>query len=340
MVDNISSRTEISMKRLGLSLSLSGLWVAAAFALLPLSASAQEAASAPAKQLRIGFQKAGLLAVLKAQGSLEQKLKPLGYTVSWYEFPAGPQLLEALNTSNIDFGYTGAPPPIFAQAAGVNFVYVGAEPGGETNEALFVKANSPIHSPAELKGRRIALQKGSSSNFLLLAVLQKAGLKLDDIHPIYLAPADARAAFENGDVDAWIVWDPYYAAAQKALSVRTLADYTGLPKPFNFYEATRSFATQNPQAVRAVIDQLRTTGAWVTQHPADTAALLAPKIGLDAGLVETWVRRVPYGARPIDENIVTTQQGVADMFYRAKLIPKAVTVKDNVWRDQDALTAR
>ncbi|CAH2799337.1 MAG: ABC transporter, substrate-binding protein (cluster 10, nitrate/sulfonate/bicarbonate) [uncultured Caballeronia sp.] len=263
--------------------------------LLPLSASAKDPANAPAKQLRIGFQKAGLLAVLKAQGSLEQKLKPLGYTVSWYEFPAGPQLLEALNTSNIDFGYTGAPPPIFAQAAGVNFVYVGAEPGGETNEALFVKADSPIHTPTKLKGRRIALQKGSSSNFLLLAVLQKAGLKLDDIHPVYLAPADARAAFENGDVDAWIVWDPYYTAAQKALSVRTLADYTGLPKPFNFYEATRSFATQNPQAVRAVIEQLRATGAWVTQHPADTAALLAPKIGLDAGLVETRVRRVPYG---------------------------------------------
>ncbi|MEA3123726.1 MAG: sulfonate transport system substrate-binding protein [Caballeronia sp.] len=328
------------MKKRGLSLSLSGLWVAAAFALLPLSASAQDAASAPTKQLRIGFQKAGLLAVLKAQGSLEQKLKPLGYIVSWYEFPAGPQLLEALNTSNIDFGYTGAPPPIFAQAAGVNFVYVGAEPGGETNEALFVKANSPIHSPAELKGRRIALQKGSSSNFLLLAVLQKAGLKLDDIHPVYLPPADARAAFENGDVDAWIVWDPYYAAAQKALTVRTLADYTGLPKPFNFYEATRSFATQNPQAVRAVIEQLRTTGAWVTQHPADTAALLAPKIGLDEALVETWIRRVPYAATPIDEKIVTTQQSVADTFYRAKLIPKAVTVKDNVWQDQDALTAR
>lgn len=97
------------MKKLGLSLSLSGL-LFAAFALLPLSASAQDPASAPAKQLRIGFQKAGLLAVLKAQGSLEQKLKPLGYTVSWYEFPAGPQLLEALNTNNIDFGYTGAPP--------------------------------------------------------------------------------------------------------------------------------------------------------------------------------------------------------------------------------------
>jgi sulfonate transport system substrate-binding protein len=323
------------MKKLCLSLSF-----AAAFALLPLSASAQDPGSSPPRQLRIGYQKAGLLAVLKAQGSLEQKLKPLGYTVSWYEFPAGPQLLEALNTSNIDFGYTGAPPPIFAQAAGVNFVYVGAEPGGQTNEALFVKADSPIHSLAELKGRRIALQKGSSSNFLLLAVLQKGGLKLDDIHPVYLPPADARAAFENGDVDAWIVWDPYYAAAQKALTVRTLADYTGLPKPFNFYEATRSFATQNPRAVRAVIDQLRTTGAWVTQHPADTAALLAPKLGLDTGLVETWLRRVPYGATPIDEKIVATQQSVADTFYRAKLIPKAVTVKDNVWQDQDALTAR
>src|SRR3984957_16946802 len=160
---------------------------------------AQETSNANEKVLRIGYQKAGLLAVLKVQGSLEQKLKPLGYSVKWFEFPAGPQLLEALNAHSIDFGYTGAPPPVFAQAAGVNFVYVGAEPGSQSNEALFVKADSPIHALGDLKGRRVALQKGSSSNFLLLEVLKKAGLTLADIQPVYLAPADARAAFENGD---------------------------------------------------------------------------------------------------------------------------------------------
>jgi sulfonate transport system substrate-binding protein len=294
------------------------------------------AEDAPGHQIRVGYQKAGLLAVLKAQGTLEQKLKPLGYTVSWYEFPAGPQLLEALNGGSIDFGYTGAPPPVFAQAAGVNFVYVGAEPGGESNEAIFVKADSPVRALADLKGRRVALQKGSSSNFLLLEVLKKANLTLADIRPVYLPPADARAAFENGDVDAWVVWDPYYVSAQQTLKVRTLADYAGLPKPFNFYEATRTFAQQNPQAVRAVIEQLRAGGAWVTQHPTETAALLAPKIGLDTAIVEKWIRRVPYAATPINDQIVTTQQGVADAFYQAKLIPKQVTVQDNVWREENA----
>jgi sulfonate transport system substrate-binding protein len=308
----------------------------AAFAAASSSAFAGDTGATPAAQIRIGYQKAGLLAVLKAQGTLEQKLKPLGYTVSWFEFPAGPQLLEALNTGSIDFGYTGAPPAVFAQAAGVNFVYVGAEPGGESNEAVFVKADSPIRTLAGLKGKRVALQKGSSSNFLLLEALKKAGLTPADITPVYLPPADARAAFENGDVDAWIVWDPYYASAQAALKVRTLADYTGLPKPYNFYEATRSFAERNPQAIRAVIGQLRAGGAWVTQHPAETAALLAPKVGLDAAIVEKWVRRVPYAATPVDDRIVATQQDVADAFYRAKLIPRQIAVKDNVWRDEAA----
>jgi sulfonate transport system substrate-binding protein len=336
----LSTSSDVAMKKLSLLSLVAPVILGFALGFMPLSGFAQDASGSGGKQVRVGFQKAGLLAVVKAQGALEQKLKPLGYTVSWYEFPAGPQLLEALNAGSIDFGYTGAPPPVFAQAAGVNFVYVGAEPGSQSNEALFVKADSPIHALGDLKGRRVALQKGSSSNFLLLEVLKKAGLTLADIQPVYLPPADARAAFENGDVDAWVVWDPYYAAAQQALKVRTLSDYAGLPQPFNFYEATRTFAEHNPKAVHAVIEQLRTSGAWVTQHPVDTAALLAPKIGLDQGIVETWIRRVPYAARPIDDQVVQVQQSVADTFYRAKLIPKAVVVKDNVWREGEAVAGQ
>ncbi|MFM0340265.1 sulfonate ABC transporter substrate-binding protein [Paraburkholderia fungorum] len=303
------------------------------------SALAQGAGSEPAKVLRVGYQKSGLLAVLKAQGSLDEKLKPLGYSIKWFEFPAGPQLLEALNANSIDFGSTGAPPPVFAQAGGVRFVYVGAEPAGRHSEAILVRNDSPLHGVADLKGKRIALQKGSSSNYLLLEALKKAGLRYEDIRPVYLPPADARAAFESGDVDAWVIWDPYYASAQQALKARTLTDYSELNSPYNFYEATRDFAQQHPDVVTAILGQLRTAGLWVNDHPVETAALIAPKVGLDQKLVETWVRRYPYGATAVTDEIVHSQQIVADAFYGAHLIPQKITVKDNVWQNREAAAA-
>ncbi|WP_059411457.1 aliphatic sulfonate ABC transporter substrate-binding protein [Cupriavidus basilensis] len=306
-------------RRLGLALS---------FAALAWSAGAAAADQA----VRVGYQKAGLLAVLKAQGSLEKKLAPLGFKVEWKEFPAGPQLLEALNAGSIDFGYTGAPPAVFAQAARASFVYVGAEPGGKTNEALFVLDKSPVRTVADLKGRRVALQKGSSSNYLLVQLLKKNGLSLQDIQPIYLPPADARAAFESGNVDAWVVWDPYYALAQKALKVRTIADYENVPSPFNFYEAAGAFVKAHPQAVNAILEQLRASGLWVVKNPGETAALLAPAVGLEVQVVEAWLRRVPYGATPVTPDVVAAQQQVADLFYQQKLIPAPIQVKDNVWQ--------
>ncbi|MET3445178.1 aliphatic sulfonate ABC transporter substrate-binding protein [Ralstonia pickettii] len=297
---------------------------------LALSAGLTQAAD-PAGTVRVGFQKAGLLAVLKAQGALDKPLAELGYKVEWKEFPAGPQLLEALNTGSIDFGYTGAPPAVFAQAAGARLVYVGAEPGGKTNEALFVLDSSPAHSVADLKGKRIALQKGSSSNYLLVQLLRRANLTVQDIQPIYLPPAEARAAFESGAVDAWVVWDPYYALAQKALKTRTLGDFSELPV-FNFYEATPEFVKTHPRAVNAILAQLRTAGLWVNQHPQETAALLAPKLGIEQPVVETWLRRVPYGVTPVTPQIVASQQQIADLFLQQKLIPKPVNVQSAVWQ--------
>ena len=306
-------------------------WLAALLgAGLALSAGLTQAAD-PAGTVRVGFQKAGLLAVLKAQGSLDKPLAELGYKVEWKEFPAGPQLLEALNTGSIDFGYTGAPPAVFAQAAGARLVYVGAEPGGKTNEALFVLDSSPAHSVADLKGKRIALQKGSSSNYLLVQLLRRANLAVQDVQPIYLPPAEARAAFESGAVDAWVVWDPYYALAQKALKTRTLGDFSELPV-FNFYEATPEFVKTHPRAVNAVLAQLRTAGLWVNQHPQETAALLAPKLGIEQPVVETWLRRVPYGVTPVTPQIVASQQQIADLFLQQKLIPKPVNVQSAVWQ--------
>jgi sulfonate transport system substrate-binding protein len=280
--------------------------------------------------ISIGFQKsAGLLAILKKQGRLEKVFA--GQEIRWVEFPAGPQMLEALNAGSIDFGSTGAPPPVFAQAAGIDLMYVGAEPAPVTSEAIVVPNNSPLRSVAQLKGKRIAFQKGSGSQFLLVSALQKAGLKIADIHAVYLSPADARAAFVSGSIDAWVVWDPYLASAQKSYGARVLSDYTGLPQANGFYLASRRFVQQSPALVSALLEQVALTGKWANAHPDEVSAMLAPQMGLPADIVETWQRRTRYGAMPVSAGIAAGQQRVADLFYQQKLIPRAVDVGSRVW---------
>lgn len=167
------------------------------------------AAPATPDALRIGYQKGSVSMVLAKSHQLLEQRYPQTH-ISWIEFPAGPQMLEALNVGSIDIGSTGDIPPIFAQAAGADLVYIGAEPPKPKAEVILVAQGSPIHNVAELKGKKVAFQKGSSSHNLLLRALQLAGLKFSDIQPVYLAPADARAAFQQGNVDAWAIWDPYY----------------------------------------------------------------------------------------------------------------------------------
>ena len=293
---------------------------------------AAPAYAAEQKLVTIGFQKgSGLLALLKAQGTLEKSLSATQQQVRWIEFPAGPQMLEALNTGSIDFGSTGAPPPVFGQAAGIDLLYVAAEPAPVHSEAIFVPKDSPLRDVKQLKGKKVAFQKGSGSHFLLLVALQKAGLTMRDITPIYLAPAEARAAFVSGKIDAWVVWDPYFASAQQAYQVRVLADYEGLPLANGFYLASRKFAGQSPQLLSAVLGQIRQTGTWANSHPKQIAALVGPLTGLPPDIVTIWQGRSRYGAIPVSSDIVAGQQRVADLFYQQKLIPKPVTVAGNVW---------
>jgi sulfonate transport system substrate-binding protein len=286
---------------------------------LPLLSSAAE--------IRIGFQKgSGLLSMMRTQG-----VSLPGHQLKWIEFPAGPQMLEALNAGSIDFGSTGAPPPVFAQAAGVDLLYVGAEPAPVNSEAIFVPRDSRVQTVADLKGKRVAFQKGSGSHFLLASALQKAGLKIGDIVPVNLTPSDARAAFVSGGIDAWAVWDPYFASAQKAYQVRVLSDYSGLPQANGFYLASRSFAEKSPQVLSALLEQVKLTGKWASTHPQEVGALLTQQTGLPADIVQTWMQRSRFGATPVTPDIVANQQRVADLFYQQKLIPKAVNIAGRVW---------
>ena len=135
-------------------------------------------ASAQEKVLRVGFQKYGKIVLLKGKGSLEKAVEPLGYRVAWTEFPAGPQLLEAINVGAIDIGNTGEAPPIFAQAAGAPLLYVAYEPPAPKGEAILIPKNSPLKTVAELKGKKVALNKGSNVHYLLVKALENAGFQV------------------------------------------------------------------------------------------------------------------------------------------------------------------
>uniref|UniRef100_UPI0005B2A765 aliphatic sulfonate ABC transporter substrate-binding protein n=1 Tax=Methylobacterium sp. B34 TaxID=95563 RepID=UPI0005B2A765 len=195
-----------------------GLGLAAAALLRPARA---------AGSIRIGYQKYGSLVLLKARGTLEKALQPLGTAVAWSEFPSGPPLLEALNAGAIDFGSAGEAPPIFAQAASPELRYVAAEPPAPRGEAILVPKDSPIRSVADLRGKTVALNKGSNVHYLLVRALEQAGVPYDAVTLAYLAPADANAAFVRGSVDAWVIWDPFQAAAERATGARVLVDGRG-----------------------------------------------------------------------------------------------------------------
>ncbi|HWZ40997.1 MAG TPA: sulfonate ABC transporter substrate-binding protein [Bradyrhizobium sp.] len=303
-------------------------WIARAVLSVSLVAATVGASYGEDKVVRIGYQKYGKLVLLKGRGTLEQKLKPLGYSVSWTEFPSGPPLLEALNVGSIDFGIAGETPPIFAQAAGAPLVYLAYDPPAPQGEAILVSRDSPLKSVADLKGKKVALNKGSNVHYLLVRALEQAGLKYSDIQTVFLAPADALAAFTRGSVDAWVIWDPYEAAAEASTGARILADGTGLVANHQFYFSSRKFLTDNVKAVDVVLDALNEVDDWTKHNVEAVAEQLSPSIGLPASVLAVSLRRESYGILPINNEVIASQQRIADTFVALGLVPKAINVSD------------
>lgn len=284
--------------------------------------------------LNIGFQKYGLLPIVKQRCDLDQALKAQGIQVKWVEFPAGPQLLEGLNVGSVVFGESGEAPPIFAQAASPNLVYVANQPAAPNAEALIVQKNSPIQSIQDLKGKRVALNKGSNVHYLLLKLLEKNQLTLQDIQVVYLPPADARAAFEKGAVDAWVIWDPFFAAAEQQIGARVLATGQNLISNHQFYLADRKFAEQHPEVLKTIVQQLNQTTEWVKTHQDDAARLLEKPTALDFNILKTSISRMGFGVTPLSSEVIQQQQYVADAFYQQKLIPQPLKIQDAILTGQ------
>jgi sulfonate transport system substrate-binding protein len=301
-----------------------------AIAGLVLSATSVPAlAQSKPELLRIGFQKsASLLTLQKSQGTLEKRLAPLGVGVKWVEFPAGPQLLEGLNVGSVDVGFVGEAPPIFAQAAGARFVYIGFDPAAPEAEAIVVPKDSPVKSVADLKGKKVALNKGSNVHYLLVKALEKAGLKYSDIQPVFLPPADARAAFERGSVDAWAIWDPFLAAAEKQAGARILVDGRGVVNNYAYYLGERSYVEKYPQVIQALFDDTVQQASALKADVKQAAAKIAPLQGLDTDVVERALHRYQFGVKPLTPAVAAEQQKIADVFHQLQLIPKPIRIAD------------
>ena len=285
-------------------------------------------------EVRIGYQKYGTLILLKASGELEKRLAPLGVKVTWSEFPAGPQLLEGLNVGGVDFGTTGETPPIFAQAANAKIKYIGYEPPAPRGEAIVVQSNSSIKTVADLKGKKVVLNKGSNVHYLLVKALEKAGLKYSDVETVFLAPADARAAFERGSVDAWVIWDPFLAAAETSIGAKVIQDGTNTVNNHQFYLAEENYASKRPDVVAAIFDELKKVNDWAVTKPKEVANALAPLTGLDSITLEKALARGGYGINYLNEKVIAEQQKIADTFYDLKLIPKKLDIKSVVWQPE------
>jgi sulfonate transport system substrate-binding protein len=304
---------------------------AAATVILP----AVRPARAAATEFRIGWQKNGVLALAKRRGALEKRLADQGITVSWSEFTSGPPLLEALGAGALDFGATGDVPPLFAQAAGGALYYVGVYRGSPAGSAILVRKDSPIKTLEDLKGKKVAFKRGSSAHNVTVKVLRKAGLKPDDVEQLDLAPPDAAAAFKNGSIDAWSIWDPYLAIAEADPDTRILTTAEGIVDSYSYFLANKDFTDENGTVIVNVLDELAKVGrsaqdnldatikelSEITGVPTEVTSVTLQRAGADLGSVTT-----------VTDAAAAYQQALADEFYNLGIVPKKLTTSDIVWR--------
>jgi sulfonate transport system substrate-binding protein len=299
--------------------------------LVSLAAVSARAEEKPA-EIRIGTQKGGFFPAVRERHSVEDAFKPLGIDIKWVDFQFGPPLLEAINAGSVDFGFVGDAPPIFAQAGGADIRYVAAVKSDGNTQAIIVPQKSPIETLADLKGKRIAFGKGSSAHNLLVAALEKAGISWKEITPVPLAPADATAAFAQGSVDAWSIWDPYLALVEIRDHARAIAFDKDVHKPNAFYIARGTFVDKYPTLVARLNSIFASEGQWADTHHEEVAKAQADATGVDIQATRRFVDRSNYRVVPVDADVIETQQAVADRFTGLGLIPKAVKVSDIVWK--------
>ncbi|AUI37111.1 sulfonate ABC transporter substrate-binding protein [[Bacillus] caldolyticus] len=313
-------------RRLATLLLFLFLWV-----LLSCSHEKQQTHNSSLTEIRIGYQKGGTILLMKHEHKLQKQLEQEGYHVTWSEFNTGSSILEALNTGSIDFAVAGDIPSIFALAKGAQFRYIAGEPSSPASEGIIVRKGLDLSSLADLKGRKIALNKASIAEYLLVKALHSVGLSLRDVQPVYLNPPDASLALEKGEVDAWVVWDPFLSVAESK-GHTLLKDGTGIVPYRTFYFSSPAMTDSHPDIVRQFVQALQKSGEQIRRDPTEAAQLLHEATNLP---VNTWIhvlKKRQSTVHWIDPQAVRDLQQEADDLRAIGFIEKHVSIEDVVWK--------
>jgi sulfonate transport system substrate-binding protein len=279
--------------------------------------------------LQIGDQKGGTESLLRAAGVLND----LPYQVVFSTFTSGPPQVEAATAGKIDFAITGNTPPIFGAAANAKVKVVTAYENGGDGDRVLVQADSPIKTIADLRGKSIAVGKGSSAHGHILAQLQKAGLTPDDVKLVFLQPADALTAFTSRQADAWAIWDPYTAQVEQQVPVRSIAEATGVTNGAGFgiaSDATLADPKRNSALSDLLVRYAKAT-RWAQDHPDEWARKYSAAVGLALPVGTVAQGRSLRASTALSEQLIGSEQKLADLFAETKQIASPPTFAD--WVD-------
>lgn len=266
-----------------------------------------------AKVLRIATQPAPLFApllVAKQKGWIEEALKAKGVAVKWTSFQAGPPMNESFAAGEQDLGVMGDSPALIARASGQDTRVVGMSASGPRMLAILVPAASPIRQPSELKGKRVAVVKGSYAHHLLALVLQGAKLGFGDVELVNLGHADIGAALQAGQVDAGAVWEPQLTRLEAEGTARVLQDGTGIKKGALVIVAAQRYASKNAEVVQEVLRVYQRAADFIREHPGEAAEVLGREVKLDPKLLATIFAKADFdpGLHPDDVAELTASE--------------------------------
>ena len=285
------------------------------------------------KGTKLAFQKNGVMLVAQTRGSLAEPLKVKGITpLEWVEFPAGPPLLEAMAVGAVDVGLTGDTPPIFSQGASAPIKYVAQVRLSGKAGGIITPNGSRVQTLKDLKGKKLCYTRGSSAHNSAVVALESVGLSINDVESVNLGPADAAAAFAQGGIDGWVIWDPYYSLAIRDQGARKLIGLDELGGGASFLLANANFVETRPDDLKAILTAIANEGVWCAANTDTVAAISAKASGLELDLLKDTMKRTDFKVEPLSDDVLAAQQANVDRFVALKIIPKSVKIVDAAWR--------
>ncbi|WP_420893624.1 ABC transporter substrate-binding protein [Pseudomonas oryzihabitans] len=272
------------------------------------------ATQALATTLVVGDQSYNTRTVMEAAGVLSN----LPYQLEWKQFTAGSPVAEALNVGSLDLGLLGDAPPLFLGALGAPIRVVGISRQSLEGVAVLVRGDSSIHSLADLQGKTVAIWKGSWSQQLALAALNRAGVPREQVNFRYLNALDASHALEGGSVDAIATWEPYVTQAQRH-GARVLTTAEGLIPAQSFVVASQGALNDvaRHQAIADFLRRLQQARTWANadpEHTARYASAWAERTRADAAIAQAWFARARTAIGPVTPAAIAQAQRTVDFF--------------------------